>query len=71
MEARKEWEKTVVSPQMEKFHLSENPTQFYTPVELGDFDFLEKVGFPGQYPFTAGNNALPRWEALAKKEIMI
>jgi len=69
-EARKEWEKNVVSPQMERFHLSENPTRYYTPSDLKEnWDFLEKVGFPGQYPFTAGNNALPAWEALAKQEI--
>ena len=31
-----------------------------------DFDFLEKVGFPGQYPFTAGNQPFAPWRALAE-----
>ena len=26
----------------------------YTPLDLKNIDFLEKVGFPGQYPFTRG-----------------
>lgn len=26
----------------------------YTPVETADFDYLEELGFPGEYPFTRG-----------------
>lgn len=26
----------------------------YTPDELGEFNYLEKLGFPGEYPFTRG-----------------
>lgn len=69
-EATKKWQENIVSKQVAKYKLAECPTRFYTPADLGeDWDFLEKVGFPGQYPFTGGNDALPRWEALAKLEI--
>jgi len=63
--ARKDWEESVVSRALEKNGLKKNPTSFYSPEMLGEFDFLEQVGFPGQYPFTAGNDAVPRWQALA------
>ncbi|MCK4786462.1 MAG: hypothetical protein KAV87_22075, partial [Desulfobacteraceae bacterium] len=26
----------------------------YTPVDIKDFDYTDKLGFPGQYPFTRG-----------------
>lgn len=50
---RGEWEEKVLKPALKRFGLEEPPTKFYTPVDIGDFDFLEKVGFPGEYPFTA------------------
>lgn len=28
--------------------------RIYTPLDLGEFDYFEKLGFPGQYPFTRG-----------------
>jgi methylmalonyl-CoA mutase, N-terminal domain len=49
-----QWEEKVLKPALSKFQLEESPTKFYTPVELENFDFLGKVGFPGSYPFTAG-----------------
>ncbi len=49
---RKEWEDKVLKPTLERFNLKESPTRFYTPADVGDFNFLEKVGFPGQYPYT-------------------
>ena len=53
-EEQKKWEEKTLRPVLQRFKLKESPTRFYTPVEQGeDFDFLEKVGFPGQYPFTA------------------
>ncbi|MFH1485269.1 MAG: hypothetical protein ABIH46_04285, partial [Chloroflexota bacterium] len=51
---RREWEESVLKPALERFGLKESPSKFYTPADVGDFDFMEKVGFPGQYPFTAG-----------------
>jgi methylmalonyl-CoA mutase N-terminal domain/subunit len=57
-EAKERWETKTLKPALERFKLKESPTQFYSPVDAGeDFDFLNKVGFPGQYPFTAGTFA--------------
>jgi len=50
---RQEWEEKVLKPALDTFRLKESPTRFYTPADVKDFDFLTKVGFPGQYPFTA------------------
>jgi len=58
---RKDWEEKVLKPALDTFGLKESPTRFYTPADVKDFDFLTKVGFPGQYPFTAGTySMLPR-----------
>lgn len=52
---KKEWEEKTLKPALDRFKLKESPTKFYTPLEVGgEVDFLNKVGFPGQYPFTAG-----------------
>jgi len=49
------WEEKTLKPALERFKLKESPTQFYSPPDLGEgFNFLDQVGFPGQYPFTAG-----------------
>jgi methylmalonyl-CoA mutase N-terminal domain/subunit len=61
-----EWQDKVIKPAMLKMGLKKPPTKFYTPADLGEFDFEEKVGLPGQYPFTAGNDPMPRWQAFAK-----
>jgi methylmalonyl-CoA mutase N-terminal domain/subunit len=53
-EKRKQWEERVLAPTLKRFKMVESPTKFYTPADIPNFDFLEKVGFPGQYPFTAG-----------------
>ena len=54
---REEWEERVLKPSVERFKLKESPTKFYTPADISGFDFLKEVGFPGQYPFTAGTYA--------------
>ncbi|MDY6880976.1 MAG: methylmalonyl-CoA mutase family protein [Desulfatiglans sp.] len=64
--AKEAWKEKVINPRLKKFKLSESPVRFYTPNDTGGLDFLKKVGFPGQYPFTSGNDPLPRWQALAK-----
>lgn len=51
---RQEWAANVLKPALERFGLEESPTKFYSPTDTSHCDFLEKVGFPGQYPFTAG-----------------
>ena len=54
-EERKKWEEKTLKPALERFKLKESPTEFYSPADMSEkFDFLEKVGFPGQFPFTAG-----------------
>jgi methylmalonyl-CoA mutase, N-terminal domain len=53
-EERQKWEEGCVTPALKRFKVEENPTSFHTPLDLQGFDFLERVGFPGQYPFTAG-----------------
>ncbi|MBI4763590.1 MAG: methylmalonyl-CoA mutase [Deltaproteobacteria bacterium] len=52
----KNWKENTVKTALKRFPLlSESPSRFYTPLDKNeDFNFLEKVGFPGQYPFTAG-----------------
>lgn len=60
---RKSWEEKVVSPALKRFDLKENPSRFYDPSDLRDFDFLDKVGFPGTYPFTSGAYAVNPYQA--------
>jgi methylmalonyl-CoA mutase N-terminal domain/subunit len=52
----KNWKENTVKSALKRFPvLSESPSRFFTPLDINhDFNFLEKVGFPGQYPFTAG-----------------
>lgn len=65
--AEAQWKEKVVDPSLKKMKAPENPVRFYTPKDNSDFNFLEKVGFPGQYPFTAGNDPAPRWQVFAKQ----
>jgi len=53
-EKRAQWEEKILKPALDRFNLQESPNKFYTPAEIEGFNFLEKVGFPGEYPFTAG-----------------
>jgi methylmalonyl-CoA mutase N-terminal domain/subunit len=64
--AEEAWRREVVEPRVQRFEIPECPTRFYTPASQHDFDFLERVGFPGQYPFTAGNRAFEAWRAHAE-----
>ncbi len=65
-EAEEEWQSQVVEPRVRRFKVEKCPTRFYTPASQPDFDFLAKVGFPGQYPFTAGNQPFEAWRAYAE-----
>jgi len=51
---RKEWETGTLKKSLDRFGVTESPNKFFTPLDIRDFDFLEKVGFPGEYPFAAG-----------------
>jgi methylmalonyl-CoA mutase N-terminal domain/subunit len=62
---RAQWEERSVKPSLDRFRLKE-PTKFYTPADTEGFDFLEQVGFPGEYPFTAGPYAVYPYAAGAK-----
>jgi methylmalonyl-CoA mutase N-terminal domain/subunit len=53
-EKKAKWEEKILKPALQRFKMKESPTKFYTPLDIKDFNFLEKVGFPGEYPFTAG-----------------
>jgi methylmalonyl-CoA mutase N-terminal domain/subunit len=55
---RREWKERVLRPSLERFSLKESPSKFYSPADIADFDFLTDVGFPGEYPFTAGTYAM-------------
>ncbi|ETR66922.1 MAG: methylmalonyl-CoA mutase, large subunit [Candidatus Magnetoglobus multicellularis str. Araruama] len=64
--ARDNWQKTVVDKRVKRFNLQKSPTRFFTPKDIESHSFLEKVGFPGEYPFTAGNNPFDFWRAYAE-----
>ena len=59
-EEKARWEEKVVKPVSQKF--KERKTEFTTPSGIplpgvaipGEFDYMEKSGFPGEYPFTRG-----------------
>lgn len=49
------WNASTVKKALDRFpYLEESPSRFYTPADNPDFDFIDNVGFPGEYPFTAG-----------------
>ncbi|QQY79480.1 methylmalonyl-CoA mutase [Keratinibaculum paraultunense] len=61
--AKKEWTENKVEKAISRFpERKENFTtgsnlevdRLYTPAEIEDFDYEEKLGFPGEYPFTRG-----------------
>ncbi len=54
---RAEWEEKVLNKQLARFGVTESPQKFYTPLDVKGYDFLKDVGFPGQYPYTAGKYA--------------
>ncbi|MEB3806838.1 MAG: methylmalonyl-CoA mutase family protein [Desulfurococcales archaeon] len=60
------WERELVPQWLKKLpeRMSEFTTlsgipvkRLYTPRDLRDFDYFEKLGFPGQYPYTRGIHA--------------
>ncbi|HHY88839.1 MAG TPA: methylmalonyl-CoA mutase family protein [Chloroflexi bacterium] len=60
-EERKQWEEQVLRPLISKY--PERKAEFETPSGIPldrvalpqeEFDYLEKLGFPGSYPFTRG-----------------
>jgi len=61
-EARKAWEEQVLEPALarvrerEEFATSSGMAvkRLYTPEDTADLEYPEKLGFPGQYPYTRG-----------------
>jgi methylmalonyl-CoA mutase N-terminal domain/subunit len=59
---KEKWERETVSksfeklPERGKFATSSDITvsRVYTPAEVADFDYLQSLGFPGEYPYTRG-----------------
>jgi methylmalonyl-CoA mutase N-terminal domain/subunit len=62
IEKLKEWEEKVlkrsleVLPEKGEFRTLSGIEikRFYSPLDLKDFDYFEKLGYPGEYPFTRG-----------------
>lgn len=52
--ARKEWEASTLRPALERFQLDAASDRFYGPDDVPGHSFLADIGFPGEYPFTAG-----------------
>ncbi|MEW6455422.1 MAG: methylmalonyl-CoA mutase family protein [Acidobacteriota bacterium] len=63
MDKKKDWERKNLepyvksSPERQKEFTSVSGRKIkrlYTPLDLDNFSYLEKLGFPGEYPFTRG-----------------
>ncbi len=52
--AKREWEEGPLRQMLARYGVKAAPDRFYSPLDIKDRHFLEKVGFPGQFPFTAG-----------------
>jgi methylmalonyl-CoA mutase N-terminal domain/subunit len=55
---REGWEGETLAKTLQRFGVQESPHKFYTPLDIKDYSFLEKVGFPGEYPYTSGAYAM-------------
>ena len=61
--AKSSWESSTLSKVVSRFPERQpafktesgiDLERVFTPIELGDWDYLTKLGFPGEYPFTRG-----------------
>jgi methylmalonyl-CoA mutase N-terminal domain/subunit len=53
-EAREKWEGEVLTPALKRFDAEKSHNRYYTPLDIKDLNYLEKVGLPGSFPFTGG-----------------
>ncbi|UCH31205.1 MAG: methylmalonyl-CoA mutase family protein [Candidatus Bathyarchaeota archaeon] len=62
-DSKEKWEKEILQKSLSrlkerkgKFLTSSeiDVTRVYTPLDVQDLDYIEKLGFPGEYPFTRG-----------------
>lgn len=60
---KKEWEENLVRPAIEKYPerkqnfvtgSSDSIERIYSPEQMEGLDYVDNIGFPGQYPFTRG-----------------
>ncbi len=58
-EHRKQWQETTLKRNLERLRLQESPVRLYTPLDASDAGYMEKLGFPGEYPYTRGTYAVP------------
>jgi len=65
-EAKKEWEANVLAPALKRVPEASHPfktgsgvplSPLYLPQPSSEATYLERIGFPGQYPFTRGIQA--------------
>ncbi len=54
---RVSWEEGELKQALKRFGITKSPNEFYTPLDIKEYDFLRDVGFPGGYPYTAGRYA--------------
>ncbi len=61
--AKKNWEEVTLKKTLERFPertetlvtgSSEAIERLYTPLDVENIDYLDEIGFPGEYPFTRG-----------------
>ena len=55
---RQAWEQGTLAKTMKRFGVAQSAEKFYTPADIQDHDFLNDVGFPGEYPYTSGAYAM-------------
>lgn len=48
------WEDDVLARALQRFKVDESPNRYYSPLDIPDHDFIDDVGFPGDYPYTGG-----------------
>ena len=65
-QAQEEWENQTLNPTLAKMPEREDEfittssypiDRLYTPLDLPDFEYVDELGFPGEYPYTRGVHA--------------
>ena len=58
-DALQKWEEGTLKKNIQRLGMQKSPIELYTPLDLQGHDYMRDVGFPGEYPFTAGRFAIP------------
>jgi methylmalonyl-CoA mutase N-terminal domain/subunit len=56
---RQRWEETTLRRNLKRLGLERSPVRLYTPLDVKPKRYMERLGFPGEYPFTRGTYAVP------------